>query len=108
LLNPIRTRQRPASWPISRTAHDKSEARRMLNAPKGSGCDQVDFDAIEVEVEELLTVLQDRQPGMTAFHPLVVEHIERINKIAAPLLKTAPRPASWLRRCLSAFRAAAD
>jgi hypothetical protein len=43
----------------------------------------VDYDAVEAEVSVLLTVLQDRQPGMRAFHQLVAEHIVRINKIAA-------------------------
>lgn len=46
----------------------------------------VDFDALEAEVAELLTLLQDRQPGMTAWWPLAAEHIQRINKLAAPIL----------------------
>lgn len=51
---------------------------------------EVDFDALEDEVDALLTVLVDRQPGMTAFHQLVTEHVRRINEIAAPLLRDSP------------------
>lgn len=48
--------------------------------------DLIDFDALEAHTEELLTLLKDRQPGMTAFYPLAAEHIEQINILAKPLL----------------------
>jgi hypothetical protein len=66
---------------------------KVCNAPKGSAGDQVDFDAMEEEAEELLTLLMDRQPGMTAFYPLVAESVRRLGELAAPLLRQSEPPA---------------
>jgi len=69
---------------------------------------QIDFDALEAEVAELLTVLQDRQPGMVTFHMLLSEHVDRIVKLSAPLHAYRPPSQSWLQavRCWWSLRGA--
>lgn len=51
---------------------------------------QIAFVALEEQVSELLVLLQDRQPGMTAAYPIMREHVGEIGRLAGFLLHQEP------------------